>query len=46
MLPRRAASSWQKSSAPAWNICLKSTRFMPCSPEATPIGLTARRTAA
>ena len=45
-LPRRAASSWQKSIASAWNICLNSTRFMPCSPVATPIGETALRMAA
>ena len=45
-LASRAASSWQKSMASAWNICLNSTRFMPCSPVATPIGATARRIAA
>ena len=32
--------------ASAWNICLKSTRFMPCSPVATPIGADRRRIAA
>ena len=45
-LASRAESSWQKSIASAWNSCLNSTRFMPCSPVATPMGATARRTAA
>ena len=40
--PRRQASIWQKSMAPACMNCLNIVRFWQCSPVAIPIGATSR----